>query len=294
MPDEFDTESQDSGSEDPFDSSTADGSEDDLLGTDGPQSDDHGATPPDDEVTSKDVSSFLDEGDRALLYQDQDRGFENIVEKVNKFVASQNKSYTNRMKRIAGERAALQPKASTLDHLNQRLEEIRNDGPEGSAYVDQFLQVVKGEREMGKTATNTPAQQPRTVSELLSTVNQTIQDTIKKEIGGLKGEYTQDIATREVDGFLKKANNPKLTAIRDRIVETMSRNPDFKLKQAIAVTDPDLFAELTYEARRRRETPGGGSRTVSNFTTSAAKPKIRNLDDALEQSIAEHGGALPQ
>jgi hypothetical protein len=293
MPDEFDTESQDSGNEDPFDSSTADGSEAEFLGTDGSQSDDHGATPPDEEGLSKDASSFLDEGDRALLYQDIDRGYENIVEKAGKFAASQNKTFTKRMQRIAAERSAIQPKATAYDALDHKLAEIRNSGPEGSAYVDQFLSLIKGERDVGTNPQPKKAE-PKTVAELTTHIMDEVKQVIRQEVGGLKGEYSQDQATREVDDFLKRANNPKLNAIRDKIIETMAQNPGYKLKQALATTDPDLFAELTYQARKRREAPGGGARTVSNFTTSSAKPTIRSLDDALEQAVAEHGGIPAQ
>ena len=293
MPDTFDTDGQGTGDEDVFDPSTASGSDEDFLGTDGSPSKDQEATPPDSEDESTDAGTFLDENDRFRVLNDPEQGYEHIVGKVEKFVRGQHKTFTKRMQQLAAERAALKPKAQTLDAFNQRLQEIRDKGPEGAAWVQQMLEVVKGDRDMGKTASSTPSKMPQTVPELMATLEERMASIVQREIGGLKGQYSQDQATRDVDRFLKQVNNPKLTALRDRLIQTMSDNPGFKIKNALAVADPDLFADLTYEARRKREAPAGGARTESEFTTRAARPTLRNIDDALEAAWAEKGGLPP-
>lgn len=293
MPDEFDTDGLDSDNEDLFDSSTADGSDADILGTDGSPSDDLGTKPPAEEEESTDTGTFLDEGDRALLFQDVDKGFENIQEKANRWAASKNKTFTKRMQRIASERKILHPKAAGYDLIDKRLAEIRNSGPEGSAYVDQFLSLIKGEREVGSSGKKPTAPEPRTVAELMSSMKEMMTEIVDSKLGGLRGEYTQDQATGKVDEFLKRAANPKLNAIRDRLIQTMSQDPTMSPAQALASTDHKLYGELVYEVRRRREAPGGGARTVSDFTTKAAKPPLRNLDDALEAAWTETGGLPP-
>lgn len=294
MPDEFDSDGLDSGNEDDvFDPSTADGSDADILGTDGSPSDDTVATPPDEEEESNPAGAFLDEGDKALLFQDVDRGFENIIEKANKWASAKNKTYTKRLQRAADSRKAIQPKVAGYDLIDQRLSEIRNSGPEGSAYVDQFLSLIKGEREVGSSGKKPQQSEPRTVAELMSSMKEMMTELVDSKLGNLEGRYTQDQATKTVDDFLKRANNPKITAIRDKLIDTMSRNPGMTPAQAIASADHKLYGDLIYEARRKREAPMGGARTVSEFTTKAAKPILRDLGDAVESAWAEHGGLPP-
>lgn len=207
---------------------------------------------------------------------------EKVKEKINRFVKSQQKSYTKRMTKIAREAKEKDTVVRAYRELEARMARIQQDDPD---FYHRFVEKVSGG---GQTASASPAKRPTTVDELI----QTIDRKLDEKLGRLQSAYMQDKASGEVDSFIKRAKNPKLNEIRDKLLDVKTRNPDFTMKQVLATADPDLFADLSYEARRRKNMPAGGERTASEFSTPR-RSVFKDLKSAFDAAWSEKGGLPP-
>ena len=283
MPDDFDDAPESQGTDNEFDldpSTAAQGVDEDLLGEDAAQSVDHGGTPSGDEEDSDVSGDFLDQSAEALLLHDPQRGLEHVREKLNKFVKHQNKAFTKRMTKLAKEAKERDVVVTQWNQLNQRMQQLYQEDPD---FVNLWMKKVKGES-AGHGDDPKPKQPIRTTTDLLKEV----RSMIREEVGGLRGAYVQDQAKNQIDAFIAKAKDDRLASKRDQLIRVKSDNPEYSMKQVLAVVDPDLLGDMLYEQRRRKSQAPGGSPELSSFTVPKQRT-FKSLDDAFEAAVAQHG-----
>lgn len=283
MPENFDDAPESQGTDNEFDldPSTASGGEaDDLLGEDAAQSDDHGGTPSGDEEDSNVSGDFLDQSTEALLLHDPQAGLEHVREKLNRFVKNQNKSYTKRMTKMAKEAKERDAVVTQWNQLNTRMQQLYQEDPD---FVNLWMKKVRGENAGGGEDPK-PKREIRTTTDLLKEV----RSMIREEVGGLRGAYQEDQAKNQIDAFISRTKDDRLKSKRDQLIRVKSQNPEYSMKQVLAVVDPDLLGDMLYEQKRRKSQSPGGIKELSSFTVPKNKA-FRTLDDAFDAAVAEIG-----